>query len=49
MTITAVAECIKTFTPERWEKLNNHTLEIFIAQEKDESKAFETWNAAQQN
>lgn len=48
-TIQSVAECMKTFTPDRWEKLNHHCLDIFIGQEKDESKAFEAWNATQQN
>ena len=49
MTREQVAELLKTTLPERWEKLNNHTLEIFVAQEADESKAFEAWNATQQN
>jgi len=44
-----VAELMKTTTAERWEKLNAHTLEIFVAQEADESKAYEAWAATQQN
>jgi len=48
-TIEQVSELLVKTLPERWEKLNNHTLEIFIAQEADESKKYEAFAATQQN
>jgi hypothetical protein len=33
--IAAVSNIMSGFTPDRWEKLRDHTLEIFIAEEKD--------------
>lgn len=46
--IAAVAMHLKSFNAERWEKLNMHTLEIFIALEKDDEKAYTKWAATQQ-
>lgn len=39
--IEQVAELLKTFNAERWDKLNSHVLDIFIALEKDENSAYE--------
>ena len=43
------AECLKTFTPERWDKLMMHTLEIFQSLEKDDEKAYQTWASTQKD
>lgn len=47
--IETLSELLKTFTPERWEKLNYHTLEIFKSLEKDSEAAYQSWLATQQN
>ena len=48
-TIDELGQIITAHTPERWDKLLGHVLEIFVAQEKDESSAYEKWASNQQN
>lgn len=42
-----VSSQLTTFTKERWDKLNMHTLEIFKSLEKDENKAYQTFLSTQ--
>lgn len=45
--VDAISHFLKTFNKERWDKLNNFTLDIFKAHEKDEEKAYAAFESSQ--